>query len=428
MFDVKVQELWDRSVMPEPNRVMVLDRDVHAVGQKIVSSLRWLAISVFVLSNVLNFLDRQLLAAVAPTLKQTFHLSNTQYGTLVGAFSLAYAVMTPFAGLFVDRVGLNAAVITAITMWSVASMSTGAVTGFGGLLASRTSLGLGEACALPILSKANASYMRPSEWGLANAAGSVTLTIGSVAAPLLAALVAPRYGWRSVFVISGSLGLIWIVLWWFTAKRIPTGAAAPAPDTLVPIRNMLRDRRFLAVAVAYALVMTVFILWLNWTTIYLVQEQHLTVAAANRYFAWIPPIFGTLGGLFSGWLAFHWIRRGADALKARSRICILCAPLFVITAVIPYLHSASLAIGAVAVSLFACQSVIGSLNVIPLDLFGPGRAAFSMSLLGCAYSLMQTFVSPLIGSSVDHLGFAAVCAAVAVLPLVGVGILRGAVK
>jgi len=414
--------------MPEPNRAAVLDREVHTAGPKIVSSLRWLALSVFVLSNVLNFLDRQVLAAVAPTLKQNFHLSNTQYGTLVSAFSLAYAVMTPLAGLFVDRVGLNAAVITAITMWSVASMSTGAVTSYGGLLVSRASLGLGEACALPILSKANASYMRPSEWGLANAAGSVTVTIGSVAAPLLVALAAPRYGWRSVFVISGSLGLLWMVLWWFTARRIPTNAAPAAAAAPVPLRKVLRDRRLLGVAVAYALVMTVFILWLNWTTVYLVQVHHLTQTAANRYFAWIPPIFGTLGGVFSGWLAFHWIRRGADALKARTQICIFCAPLFVITAVIPYPHSASLAIAAVALSLFACQSVIASLNVMPLDLFGPGRAAFSMSLLACAFSLMQTFVSPLIGASVDHFGFSAVCAAVAVLPLVGLGILKGIVR
>jgi len=414
--------------MPEPNRAAVLDRKVDAAGPRIVSSLRWLAISVFVLSNALNFLDRQVLAAVAPTLKQNFHLSNTQYGTLVSAFSLAYAVMTPFAGLFVDRIGLNAAVITAITMWSVASMSTSAVTGYGGLLVSRASLGLGEACALPILSKANASYMRPSEWGLANAAGSVTVTMGSVAAPLLVALVAPRYGWRSVFVISGSLGLLWMVLWWFTARRIPTSAEPAAAAAPVPLRKVLRDRRMLGVAVAYALVMTVFILWLNWTTVYLVQVHHLTQTVANRYFAWIPPIFGTLGGVFSGWLAFHWIRRGEDALKARTQICVLCAPLFVITAVIPYLHSASLAIGAVALSLFACQSVIGSFNVMPLDLFGPGRAAFSMSLLACAFSLMQTFVSPLIGASVDHFGFSAVCAAVAVLPLLGVGILRGMVR
>jgi len=423
--------------MPESDRTQVLEsgankeeRSVsYQFGRKVSSfPWRWVAISVFVLSNVLNFLDRQLLAAVAPTLKQTFHLSNTQYGGLVSAFSFAYALMTPLAGLFVDRIGLNAGVVTAIAMWSAASISTGMVTTFGGLLATRASLGLGEACALPILSKANASYMRPSEWGLANAAGSVTVTIGSIAAPLLVALVAPRYGWRSVFMISGSLGLLWMILWRFTAWRIPTRTEAAVTRTLVPLPTMLRDRRLLRVAVAYALVMTVFILWLNWTTVYLVQEHHLTQTAANRYFAWIPPIFGTLGGLFSGWLAFRWIRRGADALKARVRICILCAPLFVITAVIPYLHSASLAIGAVALSLFACQGVIGSLNVIPLDLFGPGRAAFSISLLACAFSLMQTFVSPLIGASVDHFGFSAVCTAVAALPLLGVGILRGAVK
>lgn len=402
----------------------------HILGERVSPGFpwRWIAIGVFVLSNAINFLDRQLLAAVAPTIKQAFHLSNTQYGALVSAFSLAYALMTPFAGLFVDRVGLNASVIVAIAMWSGASLSTAMVTTYGGLLLSRASLGLGEACALPFLSKANASYMQPSEWGLANAAGSVTITIGSIAAPLLVAFVAPHHGWRSVFVISGSLGLLWIALWWCTARRIPARVDATVTNPPVPLRRVLHDRRLLAVAVAYALVITVFILWLNWTTVYLVQEHHLTQTAANRSFAWIPPIFGTLGGLFSGWLAYLWIRRGADALQARIRICIMCAPLFVITAIIPHLPSAPLAIAGVALSLFACQSVIGSLNIIPLDLFGPGRAAFSMSLLACAYSLMQTFVSPLIGASVDRIGFSAVCGVFALLPLLGVLILRTAIQ
>ena len=424
--------------MQDLDRTAVLESDTqgetgsagYRTGRGILSgfSWRWIAVAVFVLTNILNFLDRQLLAAVAPTLKQTFHLSNTQYGTLVSAFSFAYAVMTPLAGLFVDHVGLNAAVATAITFWSVAGISTGLVSSFGGLLACRASLGLGEACGLPFLSKANASYLPPSEWGLANAAGSVAVTVGSIAAPLLVVWVAPHYGWRSVFMLSGSFGLLWIVLWFFTARRIPIRAEAVAPRPSVPLRKVLRDRRLLAVVVAYPLVMSVYILWLNWTTVYLVQQHHLTELAANRSFAWIPPIFATLGGLFNGWLAFRWIRRGVDALNARMRICLLCAPLFVVTAVIPYLHAASLAIAAVGLSLFACQSVVSSLNVIPLDLFGPGRAAFSISLLACSYSLMQTFVSPLIGASVDRFGFSAVCVGVAVLPLIGIGILKGTAK
>lgn len=395
-------------------------------GRSVLRNLpwRWLAVGVFILSNVLNFLDRQVLAAVAPTLREAFHLSNAQYGALVSAFSLAYAVTTPLAGLFVDRAGLNAGVVTAVSVWSVAGMSTGVVRTFGGLLVTRASLGLGEACALPFLSKANASYLAPSEWGLANAAGSVAVTFGSIAAPLLVASIAPLYGWRAAFIVSGALGVVWILLWWFTARRIPTRVQTASPGASVPLRQVLRDRRFLGVVVAYALVMTVFILWLNWTTVYLVQEHQLTQTSANRSFAWIPPIFLALGGLLNGWLAFRWIRRGADGLKARMRICYLCAPLFLVSAAVPYLRTPGLAIGAICLALFTCQTVISSLNVIPLDLFGPGRAAFSISLLACAYSLMQTFVSPLIGASVDRFGFSAVCMGVTALPLLGVWILR----
>jgi len=423
--------------MREPDRAAVLDSVPYgataAVGGTLRRTLgnlpwRWVAIGVFVLSNIPNFIDRQLVAAVAPTLKQVFHLSNAQYGALVAAFSFAYALMTPLAGLFVDRVGLNIAVLSAMTFWSVAAMSTGLVTSFAGLVVSRASLGLGEACGLPFLSKANASYLPPSEWALANAAGSVTVTAGSLLAPLLVASLAPLYGWRSVFVIAGSFGLLWLLLWSLTARRIRPRMEAIVKAPSIPLRQVLRDRRLLGVAAAYPLVMTVFILWLNWTTVYLVQEHHLTQTVANRSFAWIPPIFVALGGLFNGWLAFHWIRRGADGLKARVRICVLSAPLFLVTGLIPFLRSASLAIGAICVALFTCQTVVSSLNVIPLDLFGTGRAAFSISLLGCTYSLMQTFVSPLIGASVDRFGFSSVCVTASLLPLLGVLILSRTVK
>jgi len=71
---------------------------------------------------------------------------------------------------------------------------------------------------------------------------------------------------------------------------------------------------------------------------------------------------------------------------------------------------------------------VGSLNIMPIDMFGPGRAAFTMSLLACSYSLMQTFVSPLVGASVDRFGFAAVCVAASLLPLVGIWIVHGVAK
>jgi ACS family hexuronate transporter-like MFS transporter len=385
----------------------------------------WVVVCVAVLSNVLNFLDRQVLASVAPTLKTDFHISNTEYGLVISVFSLVYAATAPVAGLFLDRVGLRAGVFAAVTMWSLSSTATAMVQGFRGLLVTRAMLGFGEAAALPFLSKANASYLPQSEWGLAQAVGAVTVTIGSMLAPLLAAFVTPRYGWRMLFVVCGMFGLVWMGLWYFagairSVKPMSSSAEKPA------LRDVLSDRRLWSLAVSYALVLSVLILWLNWTTIYLVREYHLTQTDANRYFAWIPPLFAPVGSLFNGWLTFHWIRKGTGAVEARTRVAVLCAPLFLATAIVPFLHSAGWAVFAVGVGLFASQSVMSSLNILPIDLFGVGRAAFTISLLGCAYSLMQMLISPLIGLSVDHFGFAIICWAATILPLAGTWIMRSA--
>src|ERR1700690_3603097 len=97
----------------------------RSVSSAMATRLRWLALGVFVLSSSLNYLDRLLLAALAPTIKNEFHLSNTGYGSVISVFSLVYAVAAPLAGWVVDRVGLNAGITMAMTVWSLAGSATG---------------------------------------------------------------------------------------------------------------------------------------------------------------------------------------------------------------------------------------------------------------------------------------------------------------
>ena len=120
------------------------------------SPLRWVIVSVLILATALNYLDRQLLAAVAPLLKTEFHLSNQQYGLILLAFSVVYAAAAPAAGLLIDRIGVKAGMTLAVAGWSVAGMFTGLVNSFGGLLACRAVLGGAEAAAIPGFGKANA--------------------------------------------------------------------------------------------------------------------------------------------------------------------------------------------------------------------------------------------------------------------------------
>jgi ACS family hexuronate transporter-like MFS transporter len=381
---------------------------------------------VFVLASVFNFLDRQLLAAAAPLLKQEFSLTNAQYGQLIAVFSMVYALSTPAAGLFIDRVGLRIGSVLAVLLWSAAGAATGLTSSFSGLLACRVALAVGESAGIPAGTKASATYLEPRELGIGTATQSIGVSAGSVVAPLLIAALAPAFGWRSVFFVTGALGLLWIPLWLITARHVParpSGSRRP-----IVMRALLRDPRLWGVAAANALVMTLYSLWMNWTTIYFVQERHLTVVQANQQFAWVPPVFATLGGFFGGWLAFRALRHGGDSVKVRMRLCWLIAPVLVVTAAVPFIPSTTLAAVAMAVSFFACLAIVNNLQMIPVDLFGPERAAFSGAVLTCSFALMQTLISPIIGALVDGYGFAIVCLAMSMLPLAGVGVLAMATR
>jgi ACS family hexuronate transporter-like MFS transporter len=386
-------------------------------------SPQWLLMGVLWLSWTLNFLDRQLLASVAPTLKAEFQLSNTQYGGLISGFYLVYALATPLSGLFVDRVGLRIGAAVAATLWSLAGAATAMANSFRGLLACRMGLGLGESAGFPLLGKATASYLDPAEMGLAGGFGAISISLGSIAAPLIVSAMSPRFGWRSVFVLSGLLGLLWAPLWLFTSRRIPPRAEI-GDEPYTPARDLLRDRRLWAVALAYSLVFTLYMLWANWTTIYLVQERHLSQLEANTRYAWFPPAFAVLGGFLGGAVAFALIRGGMGGLAARMRVCWLTAPLLLAGASIPFLPSTALAAAAIGVSFLAYQSILGSLFLVPLDMFGARHAGLTNSLLAFVATFAQVFVSPAIGAVVDQLGFTVLCVVVALLPLFGLGILQ----
>ena len=281
-----------------------------------MAAARWLPVGVLVLASSLNYLDRQLLAALAPELRAEFQLSNEQYGLIVSVFSLVYAAAAPLAGWLLDRVGLRNGATLAVAAWSAAGAATGLTRSFGGLLACRTALGIAEAAGIPANGKANATYLEPREYALGTAMNQLGITVGASLAPVIAAALAPRFGWRYAFVVCGAAGFLWIPLWRFTSRQAPRAAAPESADA----RTLLRDPRLWALAIANALVMTLYSLWSNWTTLYFTLERGLSQEAANRGYAWIPPVFATAGGFCGALLAWWMLRRGTDVLRARMRI------------------------------------------------------------------------------------------------------------
>jgi MFS transporter, ACS family, hexuronate transporter len=380
---------------------------------------RWWILSAFVLSSAINYLDRQSLATLAPLLRADFHLSHEQYGWILGAFSITYACSAPFAGMIIDRIGLNRGISLAVGLWSAAGIATGFTTGLGGLVGCRAVLGVAEAGGIPAVGKAIHTYLLPPERAMGNAINQAGVSLGAVLAPPVATWIAVYYGWRMAFVLTGVLGLLWIPVWNRVARHSPP---APKSSTAPAHYEMLGDRRLWGFMAANGLSMVGYSLWSNWTTQFLVDAHHLTVAQAAWY-AWIPQLVAMVGGFAGGWLSLRLMDRGAAAPAARFRVCFAAALLSLATFAIPQAPSAAWATAGISISIFAVTAFSVNTYTLPLDVFGGARAAFAVSMLVASYGAIQLVISPLFGHIIDHHGYGPVMAIAAVTPMAACGAL-----
>jgi ACS family hexuronate transporter-like MFS transporter len=381
--------------------------------------LRWVAIFVFMLTNTLSFLDRQLLVAVAPSLRAEFELNNAQIGLLGTAFSIPYALSAPLAGFLIDRAGLNRGISAALSLWSLAGIATGLSSAYAGLVACRAALGVAESANIPSSGKAVAMYLQPRERALGSATGQLGITLGSTGATLLAGLLAPRYGWRAPFLIAGLLGFLWIPLWWFVARRVPANPVSPHKPA-----PLARDRRVYGLILGAMFGMAVYSLWTNWTTVFFVEVFHLSERDANLRLAWMPPVFASLGALSGGALSYRLAGATSAFASARLRAILVAACASLVTAAIPHLPSPGWAVAAICWSFFWAASLSANLYALPIDLFGPERAASGVAALTFAYGAMQSALFYGAGWMIDRSGFDALCAIVALCPLAAWTLLR----
>jgi len=379
--------------------------------------VRWIVVGIFVLSSALNYLDRQVLAAVAPVLKIEFGISNEQYGRILQLFSLTYALSSPVAGWLLDRFGLNRGITFAVALWSIAGMARGFVAGLPGLMAATAVLGVGESAGIPSTGKVGHKYLQPKERALGAGFSQIGLSIGSVAAPLMAAY----FDWRLAFIVTGALGFVWIPVWLAASKWAPASEDAQTAAPLA-MKDMLSDRRLWGYVASNLLAMTVYSLWTNWTSVFLTHQFKLSVDDI-KFLAGLPHLAAYFGALIGGAISWRLISRGMPPLTARRYALLACAVMMSSTVLVPLMPTPLTAALMIAFSFFWSSGWGVNLYTMPVDAFG-ARAAFGVSLLTAAYGLLQVIVSPLIGRTIDQYGFGPVCTVAAFMPLAGYAIVH----
>src|ERR1700691_2001086 len=182
--------------------------------------VRWTICAMLFIATSINYMDRQVLSILKPTLEHTIGMTELDYGHIVGLFTFAYAVGLLAAGRFVDKVGTRIGYMVIMAVWSLSAMGhalANSVLEFG---IARTFLGLGESGNFPAAIKTTAEWFPQSERSLATGIFNSGANVGAILAPLIVPWVTIRYGWHVAFLATGIFSAMWIILW-FSKYRKP---------------------------------------------------------------------------------------------------------------------------------------------------------------------------------------------------------------
>jgi ACS family D-galactonate transporter-like MFS transporter len=296
------------------------------------SSMRWTIVLMAFLGTTINYIDRANLGVALPALKKEFGLSPETSGLILGAFFWTYAAFQLPSGWFVDKVGPRIAYTVAVIWWSIFTGATAVARGFTSLFGFRLLLGIGEAPAYPTNAKSVAEWFPRSERAFATSIYDSGARAGTVAALPLCTWIIKDYGWRTSFIVTGIIGVLWSVAWYAIyrhpkehpsvsdAERAYILAGQPAqPSALgpkVPWSSLFKYRTVLGMMLGFFCFNFVIYFFVTWFPTYLRDGRGFT-AVKTGFYGMIPGLFAMLAGYSGGKTSDFLLRRGLSLTKAR---------------------------------------------------------------------------------------------------------------
>lgn len=378
-----------------------------------------LLVALLFAGNALNYIDRQVLALLKPTLEQTFHWSNSDYAHLGSAFQVAAAAALLFVGWFVDRLGVRFAYGAAVLVWSVAGAAHAVAGSVQQFVTARIALAVGESVSTPAGLKAAALYVPPKGRNLAIGLVNTAPNIGAIVTPLLIPPFALAFGWKAAFLVTGSLGILWLTAWWLGTRTLKPVAALPERSR-VDWAALLADRRSWAVIGAKFLTDCVWWFVLFWMPDFFNRVFGLGQARLGWPIAIIFSL-AALGAVTSGGL-FPWLRaRGMGFGAARKGSMLFYALVVLAMPVALVAGSPWLAAVLIGLGLFAHQGFSTNIFGMSADIVPAERLASVVALGAVAGNLSGMAIIELAGWSLGHgLGYTpmfAICGSAYLLAL-----------
>ena len=285
---------------------------------------RYQLVLVFVAFAIITYLDRNSISAIGGSLTKDLGIDDEQWGLILAAFSLAYGLFEIPTGILVDKYGPRITLFRIVIWWSFFTILTGFATGFYFLIIVRFLFGAGEAGAFPTASVAIARWFPVAERGRIQSIMWMGSRLGGAIAPIMSIWLASVYGWRTVFYIFGSLGVVWVVFWWFWFKDEPRDMKGISPaevkeieenrsikstsHSLLPWKTVLRNSNLWALMGMYHFLLYGAYFYMSWMPKYLEKGRHIPKADLGWMIS-LPFVLGMGGCLLGGFVSDYLVKK-----------------------------------------------------------------------------------------------------------------------
>ncbi|HEY3028401.1 MAG TPA: MFS transporter [Pyrinomonadaceae bacterium] len=401
----------------------------------VVRGLRWWIVGLVFLATLINFIDRLTISVLAPVITTQLGLTNLQFASITMWFLVAYTASQGLSGKLYDRIGTRRGFTLSILVWSIAASAHAFARGLFSLSCFRFLLGLGEAGNWPGAAKVVAEWFPVRQRALGMGIFNSGVCVGFIVAPPLIVWLQLHFGWQTVFLFTGGLGFVWLVLWllfYETPERHP--AITPEEYALIKegrastsVRRigwlqLLKYRQVWAIVLSRFLTDPVWWLYLTWLPLYLFNVRGFSLKQIGL-FAWLPYVAADFGSLLGGWISGYFIARGWSADRARKAVIVMGA-LFMLAGVPAALaDSAIAALAFIALVTFGFQSWINNVQTMPSDFF-PEQAVASVAGLGGVGAGIGSILYLLAtGWVVDHFSYTPIFIVAGLLPVLGTTVL-----
>ena len=394
------------------------ERPEIAAAAERVGRYRWVICALLFAATAINYVDRQMMGVLEPDyLRKEFHWTPGDYANIVVIFQAAYAIGYLGFGKVVDWIGARLGYAVAVGIWTLFHVAHGGVGSITQLAIARFGLGIGESGNFPAGVKAVTDWFPQKERALAIGVFNAGSNVGAILTPLIVPAITIAYGWRMAFVVTGVLGVLWVIAWLtlyrdpHTHKRVGAAELAhirqdPADPQVKPKGlwvRLLFQRETWAFALGKFFIDPIWWFYLFWLPPYLHDTYHLNLVGFGLPIAAIY-LLSDVGSVAGGWLSGRLMRAGATPNKARKLTMLVCAIAILPVVLTQFIDNVWINVLIIGVAAAGHQAFSANLYTLPSDTFPRFAVGSVVGIGGTVGAIGGMFFSLYIGKILDSLG------------------------